>query len=139
MSLSRPKFLRLLWTDVINEPIDEEWIDFALDTARKSPTKPFADVGLIVERLLALGASRRELALLARSAAYNAVFSVLYKLGDPGIKRNDIHMLHESLLTSDPSGNEGRSRICTRTKHLTRRPSEYAAPVWALRKERLCS
>jgi hypothetical protein len=29
-------------------------------------------------------------------------------LGDPGIDDNDIEMMHESLLGSDPSGKEGR-------------------------------
>jgi hypothetical protein len=29
-------------------------------------------------------------------------------MGDPGVDDNDVFMLHEELLTADPSGMEGR-------------------------------
>jgi hypothetical protein len=57
---------------------------------------------------LELGASRRDLSLVARFAAYGAVFSTLYTFSDPGVDDNDVEMLHESLLGADPSGKEGR-------------------------------
>jgi hypothetical protein len=40
--------------------------------------------------------------------AYEAAFGVLYALDDPGIGRDGSGMLHESLLSADPSGLEGR-------------------------------
>ncbi|MGB8356298.1 MAG: hypothetical protein WCD79_20535 [Chthoniobacteraceae bacterium] len=48
------------------------------------------------------------MSLIARQAAYEAVFGTLYALSDPGVNDNDIEMLHESLLSADPSGKEGR-------------------------------
>jgi hypothetical protein len=36
------------------------------------------------------------------------VFGTLYALSDPGVEDNDVEMLHESLLSADPSGREGR-------------------------------
>ncbi len=35
-------------------------------------------------------------------------FGTLYALNDPEVDNNEIEMLHESLLTADPSGMEGR-------------------------------
>jgi hypothetical protein len=46
--------------------------------------------------------------MIARHAAYEAVFGTLYALSDPGVDDNDIEMMHESLLSADPSGKEGR-------------------------------
>ena len=43
-----------------------------------------------------------------RNTAYEAVFSTLYAIGDPGVDGNDVFMLHEDLLSADPSGMEGR-------------------------------
>jgi hypothetical protein len=37
-----------------------------------------------------------------------AVFQTLYALDDPGVDDDNVFMLHESLLTADPSGMEGR-------------------------------
>jgi hypothetical protein len=36
------------------------------------------------------------------------VFATLYALDDPGVENGEVFMLHESLLTADPSGLEGR-------------------------------
>jgi hypothetical protein len=43
-----------------------------------------------------------------REAAYGAVFSTLYGIGDPGVDGDEVFMLHEELLMADPSGMEGR-------------------------------
>jgi hypothetical protein len=45
---------------------------------------------------------------VARAAAYSSAFGTLYAPGDPGVDDNDIEMRHESLLTADPSGKDGR-------------------------------
>lgn len=104
---SRQEFLALLWNDVINQPMSEAWIDGEIRRAELRPGDPFADVGPLLQKLIALGVSRRELSLLHRHASYGAVFSTLYKLGDPGCA--DPEMLFEDLLTADPSGLEGRA------------------------------
>jgi hypothetical protein len=105
---SREAFLRQLWTDIINPPMHERWIDNAIHESERIPDAPFADLGAALNRLLAAGASRRDLSLIARHAGYEAVFGTLYALGDPGVDNNDIEMMHESLLSADPSGKEGR-------------------------------
>ena len=46
--------------------------------------------------------------LIARFAAYETAFRVLYMLDDPGVDGPDSTMLFESLLSADPSGKEGR-------------------------------
>ena len=76
--------------------------------AKKDSKAPFADAGASLERLLAAGANRRDISLAARFAIYEAVFSLLYMLDDPGVDDNDVFMLQESLLGTDPSGKEGR-------------------------------
>ena len=105
---SGEKFLKQMWNEVINPNMQEHWIDNVIQESEKHPGAPFADLGPALKRLLAAGASRRELCLIARHASYEAVFGTLYGLGDPGIDGNDIEMLHESLLSADPSGKEGR-------------------------------
>jgi hypothetical protein len=62
----------------------------------------------ISARLLASGAAREDLSLIARRASYEAVFRVLYMLDDPGVDGDDNKMMHEELLGADPSGREGR-------------------------------
>lgn len=104
---TREEFLQEVWTD-INSAMRERWIDNMMRASERDPKAPFADLGPVLQRLLASGASRRDLSLLARFAAYEQAFALLYKLGDPGVDGNDIEMLHESLLTADPSGLEGR-------------------------------
>lgn len=105
---TREEILQQLWKEAINPSMQEGWIDNAVAAANREPNAPFADVGMAVQRLLNLGASRRDLSLLARFAAYEAVFSTLYMFSDPGVDDNDVEMLHESLLGADPSGKEGR-------------------------------
>ncbi|WP_131721648.1 hypothetical protein [Xanthomonas sp. NCPPB 1128] len=101
---SREEFLDLLWSEIINSSMQESWIDNSINTSQNHPNGPFGDVGPALERLLSLGASRRDLSLLYRMASYEAVFDTLYKMADPGIKPDDAAMLFEDLLGSDPSG-----------------------------------
>jgi len=105
---SREDFLKQLWNETINPVMQEHWIDNVILDSEKRPDSPFADVGPALKRLLVAGVNRRDLSLIARHAAYEAVFSTLYALGDPGVDENDVEMMHESLLSADPSGKEGR-------------------------------
>jgi hypothetical protein len=104
---TREEFLKLLWED-INGSMHEHWIENTVRASKKKPNDPFSDIGSVVERLIKLGADRRDLCLLKRFAHYETTFSLLYRLGDPGIDKNDFEMLHELLLSADPSGKEGR-------------------------------
>src|ERR1035438_10313055 len=104
---TQEEFLVLVW-EGINRVMQEHWIDNVIPHSEQAPDDLFAEVGLAVKRLLALGATRRELSLLARHAAFDEAFSILYLLSDPGIDDNEVEMLHESFFDADPSGSGGR-------------------------------
>jgi hypothetical protein len=104
---TRDQFLKQCWKNIINSAMDGHWIDNNIREAERKPDAPFADAGPAIKRLLDLGASRRDLSLILRFGAYEAVFETLSMLDDPGIDGDD-EMLHESLLSADPSGLEGR-------------------------------
>jgi hypothetical protein len=97
-----------MWEEVINPTMQEHWIDNVIRESERNPSAPFADLGHALKRLVAAGADRRDLSLVARHAAYEAVFGTLYALSDPGVDDNEVEMMHESLLSADPSGKEGR-------------------------------
>ncbi|PYK57170.1 MAG: hypothetical protein DME21_17960 [Verrucomicrobia bacterium] len=106
---TQSEFLRQLWNENINGFMSGHWIDNAIKSSQKDSNAPFADVGPVLKRLQSLGASKDELGLIARFAAYEASFELLYMLNDPGIDDGNCQMLHESLLGAEPSGKEGRS------------------------------
>jgi hypothetical protein len=86
----------------------DDALDNIVANDKQHPDRPFGHTGAALERVLASGASKADVALVMRSAAYQAVFSTLYALGDPGVDDGNVFMLHEELLTADPSGMEGR-------------------------------
>ena len=104
---SRQEFLASIWDD-INLAMQEHWIENNIRAAKKKPNDPFSDVGPALERLLEKGASKEDLSILIRHAAYEEAFNVLYLLSDPGIDDEDYEGLHTELLSADPSGLEGR-------------------------------
>lgn len=107
--LNRQQFLDHLWENVINSPEGEQALDNIIANCKRDPDGPFGDMGAAIERLLEAGVSMRDLRLVFRGIAYEAVFGTLYALGDPGLKEDEAAAsLHEDLLTSDPSGMEGR-------------------------------
>lgn len=105
---TRAELLQHLWLEVIDTNMDEAVPQRIAAHYEKRPDEPFADTGAAIGRLLALGATPRDLCLLMRGTAYEAVFATLYALGDPGVDGDDVFNLHEELLTADPSGMEGR-------------------------------
>ena len=107
--VTRDEFLGLLWKDVIGSAAGEYALQNIIANCKRNPDGPFGDVGAAIERLLEAGASSRDLRLIFRSIAYEAVFGTLYSLSDPGLDEvEDAGTLYEKLLTSDPSGMEGR-------------------------------
>jgi len=103
---SSDEFLGLLWSDLINSSMCETWIDATIASGKRDPNGPFGDMGPVLERLLATGASRRDLSLLSRMSSYEAVFGTLSLLADPGVDVADPLELIEGLLGADPSGLE---------------------------------
>lgn len=105
---TREEFLAQIWDNVINGSMAGHWIDNVIAAGERDPESPFADLAPALKRLIALGADRRDLSLISRFASYESAFELLYMLDDPGVDNDDNKMLHESLLSADPSGLEGR-------------------------------
>lgn len=105
----REELLAYLWNDVINLNLREASLDNVIAHCKRNPAGPFGDTGPAIERMLAVGASKRDLCLVLRATAYEAVFGTLYSLSDPGSDEDDdVSALYEELLMADPSGMEGR-------------------------------
>jgi hypothetical protein len=106
---TREEFLQHLWTDVINPVLRDSALDNIISNCKRDLAGPFGDTGPAIERMLAQGIARRDLSLVLRLVAYEAVFGTLYALSEPGLDREeDASMLYEELLTADPSGGGGR-------------------------------
>jgi hypothetical protein len=106
---ARQEILNHLWKEVINVKLRDQALDNIVKNCRRNPDGPFGDTGPAIERLLAAGASRRDLCLVLRSAAYEGVFGALFSLSEFGLDdETDLGTLFEELLMADPSGMEGR-------------------------------
>jgi hypothetical protein len=105
---TRKELLEYLWSNVINSSLATSGLRNIVANSERRPDDPFADAGAAIKRILAAGGTSEDIALIRRAAAYEAVFGTLYSLEDPGVDENDIFMLHEELLTADPTGMEGR-------------------------------
>jgi hypothetical protein len=130
--LARFCFLRSLWPGVIDQwRQNTKWITFAISQAEQDSQGFFADAGIALKSLLELGATRDQLATVARMVAYEVAFGVVYRIdegadwdygpdkGYPAWELREIGSddmptgrrvggLHEDLLSLDPSGREGR-------------------------------
>ena len=107
---TRTELLHHIWAEVINSHLRDGAIEHVIASFEQgSPDAPFSEVGAVLKKLVATGVSPRDLAVLHRFAAYEAVFATLYALDDPGVDSDDVLLLHEELLGADPGGNEGRS------------------------------
>jgi hypothetical protein len=106
---TREEFLQHLWTDVINPVFRDASLDNIIANCKRDLVGPFGDTGAAIERMLAAGIARRDLSLVLRLVAYDAVFGTLYALSEPGLNADDdASTLYEELLMADPSGREGR-------------------------------
>ena len=52
---TRDEFLRLLWDELINAAMSGHWIENTFREAERDPDAPFADIGPVLQRLLAMG------------------------------------------------------------------------------------
>ena len=103
---TQEEFLELVWAN-INQRMQEQWIDAVIPHSTGNSDAHFAEVALAVKRLLALGASRRDLSLLVRHGAFEEAQSILYQLSDPGIDDNDVENIHEMFFDASPTGEAG--------------------------------
>src|SRR5262249_7440506 len=105
-SMTRDELLNEFWA-AINMYLRPDNLDDMIKHTN-NPDQPFGDTGPAIERILAAGASRRDLCLLLRYVAYRAVFDTLHCIDDPNVDKSDLEDLHEYLLSADPSRMEGR-------------------------------
>jgi hypothetical protein len=129
----RRTILRQAWRCAYSED-DDSWIEREIERYRRQPDGPYAGIGRALERLLALGADRRDLVELARGAQATMLFGVAYLLNDPGLSGDEVEevrnlgwalvetdedwtstdreigCLHESVLETDPTRREMRPR-----------------------------
>jgi len=129
---ARLVFLRQAWKAIIADG-DTSWIDVLIRVSEHSPRGPGAGAGPALERMLAAGASREDLAEVVRVKQWGVLFALTYLLSDPGkveypskklprvnwalfeVDENGkplhpIPGLHESVLGTDPSGREMRPK-----------------------------
>jgi hypothetical protein len=107
---TREEFLRELWADVIDKPLSGDWIDSVMRTAKARADAPFAEVGMAVDKLLKLGASREDLSAIARWAGYEGVFSALFMLDDAPVE-GGVSGLYSEVINADPTGRAGRPPV----------------------------
>lgn len=81
---SRKELVAYLWANAINGHLRDDALDNTIANCARSPDWPFGDTGPAIRRILDAGASPRDLRLVLRAAAYEAVFGTLYAMGDPG-------------------------------------------------------
>jgi hypothetical protein len=108
---TKEELLDHLWREVINRYLREDALDNVIAHCKRFPNTAFSETGPAIERILAAGASRRDLQLVLRSACYESVFGTLYAICDPGEDNDDVFGLYEELLMADPSGMDGRSPV----------------------------
>jgi hypothetical protein len=81
--LARFCFLRSLWPDMIDRWRENtEWVGRSVSNAERDPNDCFADAGVALKRLLALGATRDDLASIARMVAYETAFGVVNRIDE---------------------------------------------------------
>jgi hypothetical protein len=121
--LARALLLHTLWVHEIDAWRDEPQ-RIVNSIGKLADGEFFSDAGHAFGRLMQAGADVDDVRLVARAVAYAAVFGTLYSLEDPcrvgevddleelageeAFERLSAGALHESLLTADPSGREGR-------------------------------
>ena len=64
---TRAELLEHLWKEVININLRDASLDNIIQSCKRDPAGPFGDTGAAIERLLATGASRRDLCLVLRA------------------------------------------------------------------------
>jgi hypothetical protein len=127
--LGRFLFLRQAWASVISED-DESWIDAEIRHAHANPSAPGAGLGLALERALTANVARSDLSEIARVAQWQLLHRICYLLDDPSFEEQEladagwglfevdddgqpsrrIEGLHESVLETDPTGQEMRAK-----------------------------
>ena len=128
--LQRFLFLRQAWQSVVRDG-DTSWIEGAVRHAQRNADSPYAAVGQALQRCLDAGASARDLTDIVRGMQAELLFGFCYLLDDPAFTEPEladvawglfemdasgnpilprIAGLHESVLETDPTGQEMRAQ-----------------------------
>jgi hypothetical protein len=127
--LCRFLFLRQAWRLLVTEE-DDSWIDNAIKQSERSPGAPCSGIGPALKHLIAKGIDRQDLTDVVRVMQYEVLFGLCYLLEDPGDIEPEVADvcwglleldedgrtgrpicgLHESVLSTDPTGREMRPR-----------------------------
>jgi hypothetical protein len=99
----RKAFLEWIWTDLINGADPH-----SVAVGGTPPDEPFADATEALGRIRAAGAAVEDIARILRAERYEAAFRLLFQIFERELSGTELHGLHESLLSADPSGLEGR-------------------------------
>src|SRR5262249_9295739 len=128
--LQRFLFLRQAWSLILRDD-DTDWVQFAIARAQRYPDGPYAGVGHALQTCVAKGVSAQDLTDIVRGKQAELLHYFCYLLGDPSFTEKEladlrwglfeidmdgnpippgIGMLHESVLSTDPTGREMRPR-----------------------------
>ena len=73
---TREDLVEHLWQSQINPLGEQRALDNIVANCRRAPDMAFAEVGPVIERMLAAGIPQADIGLLMRSTAYEAVFGI---------------------------------------------------------------
>jgi hypothetical protein len=128
--LLRFLFLRQAWSLVVRED-DKDWAQSEIARAQRYLDEPYAGVGHALRRCAEKGVSAQDLTDIVRGKQAEFLFNLCYLLGDPSFTEKElsdlgwglfevdtngnpippgIGGLHESVLSTDPTGREMRPR-----------------------------
>ena len=97
---TREELVEHLWQTIINPLGEPRALENIIANCRRAPDMAFAQIGPIIERMLAAGIPQADIGTLMRSTAYEAVFGTLYAIGDPGVDGDAVFGLYEDMATS---------------------------------------
>jgi hypothetical protein len=80
--LHRYLFLRGCWNQAV-DAVDNSWIDVNIQEAKDAPGSPHAYIGEALERMLALGVSRHDIAEVVRGMQGQLISGISYLIDDP--------------------------------------------------------
>ncbi|ABZ94646.1 Hypothetical protein LBF_2149 [Leptospira biflexa serovar Patoc strain 'Patoc 1 (Ames)'] len=123
--LARYLFLKGAWEGVV--PDNEVWIDNILQSNKKDNNLPYGGLNIAIRKMLECGVPKKYITEFARCIAAEMIFHIGYLIADSSsVKGNEyvdwalvqidnegniigpISGLHESVLETDPTGNEMR-------------------------------
>ena len=134
-SRKRPAKFLVSLAETLSPEDDGQWLQAVAE--RLVGDGPFDDVGPAVKRLLEAGTTLEDLGALASCSRYEACRHALRLLEESGLPDEEgIDGLHELLLSSDPSGKEGRPGswpLVAVVSKLAGATAVAAEPLWKTR------